>query len=366
MNGVRVEWNVWSGAAAVLIAAALVALVSVLSGPYSSTDSKIVYTLGAAVLGTSTLVAGRALLKRGSVFLGWTAVLVAVPAFVLLTYAIWEDAVNSSNAETPFWLGALTLITALLAATARLQARAPRVVWLAVAAGIFAGLAAALSFDAAVTHAQFWRVGTTITILWGVATLLYFLVPVLERAITRSNRWLLLAAILLGGALAGLVALSSGEFSPQGYSIFFTLIAAVLALSAMLGGVVTIERRARVLGFSAVALSPIALAMVAHGIWKDSEDRFDLISTGVIVLIGLLVALAARLFTNTRMPLVLAGLSAVVAAAAVLVSIAAIWGDERYYFDQTTTALWIVAVLCCLLVPVFERYLEAAPREAGA
>jgi hypothetical protein len=366
VSDIRLERNVWSGAAVVLVAAALIALVTVLSGPYSSTDSNIVYTLAAALLGAATLVSGRALISRGGVLLGWTAIVVAPPAFVLLTYAIWQDAVNRSTAETQFWLGVLTLIVALLTVTGRLLANAPLVVWLARAAGVFAALAAALSFDAAVTHAQFWKVGTVITMLWGVATLVYFLVPVLERALARSNRWLLVAAVLLGGALAGLVALLRGEFSPQGYSIFFTLIAAVLALSAMLGGVVTIERGGRVLGLSAVALSPIALVMIAHGIWKDSGDRFDLVWTGAIVLTGLLVALAARLFTSTRMPLALAGLSAVVAAAAVLVSIAAIWGDERSYFDQTTTALWIVAVLCCLLVPLLERYLVATAREHGA
>jgi len=366
VSDIRVARNVWSGAAAALVVAALVALVAVLSGPYSSTDSKIFYTLGAALLGAAGFVAALALVARGGSLVGLAAAIASPIGFALLTYALWQDAVSSSDGEGAFWAGTVTLVTTLIAVTARLLARAQMVRWIAAASGVLAVLAALVSMDAALSNAQFWRVGAAITSLWIVATALYFLVPLFERAITGSDLWLVPAAILIGAAAVGIVAVLRGEFAPQGYSIFFTLIAAVLAAATLLGGIVSLERGAIALGWTAVAVSPLGFAMIADGIWRDSEDRYRVLSTGFVLLLAGLVALAARLFAHSPVLVRLAGVAGLLAATATAVSVEGIWRDDRFLLiEKTTTALWIVATLCCLLVPVLERYLEERALEAG-
>jgi hypothetical protein len=165
------------------------------------------------------------------------------------------------------------------------------------------------------------------------------------------------AVAVVGAGTAGVVAVVSGDFGPDGYSIVFTLLAAVLTMSALLGGIVARERGGRVLGWTAIAVSPLAFAMLVEGIWHDSDDRFRLIATGVVLALALLVALSARLFARSGPPVALAGAAGILGATTAAISIDAIWRDDRYFLlAQTTTALWILAILCCLLVPLLERY----------
>jgi hypothetical protein len=66
---------------------------------------------------------------------------------------------------------------------------------------------------------------------------------------------------------------------------------------------------------------------------------------------------SARLFAVSRPLVGLAGVAGVLAATTTFISIDGIWREERCFLvAQTTSALWIVAVLCCLLVPLLERY----------
>jgi hypothetical protein len=69
------------------------------------------------------------------------------------------------------------------------------------------------------------------------------------------------------------------------------------------------------------------------------------------------VAIPAFLFMRSRMLVALAAMAGVFAATAAAVSIDAIWREERYLLlAMATTALWILAIACCLLVPLVERY----------
>jgi hypothetical protein len=360
--------NVWSGAATVLVVAALTSLVAVLTGPYSSTDSKIFYSLGATLLAGSTFFAALALMERRWV-LGYAALLATPFGWLILTYALWQEATSTSNADSEFWTGIIVLVTALLVVTSHLLADSRIARFMATGASALALVAAVVSLAAAWTDEQFWRVGTPITSLWIAATVLYFLVPVVDRAVTRSGLWLGGAVALLGVALAGVVAVVSGEFAPQGYSLFLTLIAAVVTTSPVLAGVVALERGSRFIGWTAVVVGPLAFTLLSEGIWHDTEDRFRYVATGIVLGLALLVAVPARLFAATPVGRGLAGGAGVLAAATAVLSIEGIWRDDRYFLiARATTALWILAVLCCLLVPLVERYLAAdqPPREAVA
>jgi len=113
VSRVRLSRIFWIGAAAILVAAALVALVAVLRGDFSDTDGRILGTLAAALLAGSTLVAGLALAERGARALGWAAVVVSAPAFAAIAYSIWDFAFEGESETWRWgWAGILALLAA--------------------------------------------------------------------------------------------------------------------------------------------------------------------------------------------------------------------------------------------------------------
>jgi MFS family permease len=182
VTGRRLARIFWIGAAATLFAAALVALVAVLRGDFSDNDARILGTLASVLFAGSTAVAGLALVERGGRILGWVAVVAAVPALGALLYAIWEIVFDGdSEAWRWGWLGALTLVAALIAVTSRLLARSPALQRLAYAAGALAGAAAASTVGAIWSEDPDEAYGRAIAVLWILTTLCYLLVPVLQR-----------------------------------------------------------------------------------------------------------------------------------------------------------------------------------------
>jgi len=170
------------GAAAIVVAAALVALAAVVKGDFSDTDGRILGTLAAALLAGSTLAAGLALVERGGTLLGWCAVAVSGPAFALLAYSIWDFVFDGGGDSWRWgWAGALTLLATLVAVTAQLLARAPTIVRLARLAGGLAALASAVSIAAIWRESPGDTIGKAIAVLWILAGLAYLLVPVLQR-----------------------------------------------------------------------------------------------------------------------------------------------------------------------------------------
>jgi hypothetical protein len=182
VTGVRLDRIFWIGAAAILIAAALVGLTAVLRGDFSETDARILGTLAATLLGGATLISGLALVERGGRTLGWTAVAVAIPGFALLVYAIWDFVFDGDGDAWRWgWSGALALLAALVAATAQLLARSERVVLLAWLAASLATAAAIASIAAVWSESPGDTIGKLIAALWILTALAYFLVPVLQR-----------------------------------------------------------------------------------------------------------------------------------------------------------------------------------------
>jgi hypothetical protein len=183
---IRLSRIFWIGAAAILVAAALVALVAVVRGDFSDTEGRILGTLAAALFAGTTLIAGLALVDRGGRGLGWTAVAVSIPAFGSLVYAIWSFVFDGGgdDAWRWGWTGALVLLATLVAVTAQLLARTPPVVRLAWAAGGLAAAAAAMSAFAIWKDDPGDTVGKALAALWILTGLAYLLVPVLQRFTT--------------------------------------------------------------------------------------------------------------------------------------------------------------------------------------
>ena len=179
---IRLARIFWIGAAAILVAAALVALVAVLRGDFSDTDGRILGTLAAVLFAGSTAVAGLALVERGGRALGWSAVAIAIPAFASLVYAIWEFVFDGGDDAWRWgWLGAFVLVAALIAVTSQLLARVPRIRELAYLAGALAATASAGTVAAIWTEDPDESFGRAIAVLWILTALAYLLVPVLQR-----------------------------------------------------------------------------------------------------------------------------------------------------------------------------------------
>jgi hypothetical protein len=203
------------GAAAILVAAALVALVAVLRGDFSETDGRILGTLAAALLAGSTLVAGLALVERDGRILGWSAVAVSVPAFAALVYAIWDFVFEGDDDSWRWgWLGALALVAALIAVTARLLAGASQSTRLARVAGMLAAIAATVSVVAIWSDDPGDTIGRVIAVTWILTGLSFLLVPVLQRlGATREARDEVRVLSTLDGV--ELVATRSGGVDPR-------------------------------------------------------------------------------------------------------------------------------------------------------
>ena len=173
----------WLGAAAILVAAALVALGAILRGDFSETDGQILGTLAAVLYTGGALFAGLSVVDRGHRIVGWSLAAAAPVCFMLLLPAIWSvfDESGDDNVWRWAWSAALALLAGTMLATALLLARADTARLLARATGAAAGIAATLSIAAIWAEADGDGWTQLIAALWIIAVLAYVLVPVVDR-----------------------------------------------------------------------------------------------------------------------------------------------------------------------------------------
>jgi hypothetical protein len=175
----------WIGAAAILVAAALVALVAILRGDFSDTDGRILVTLGALLYTGGAALAGLALAERGPARL--LGVVVASTAPVCLAFVAWGiwsfvfDGEGNETASKLAWSSVLLLLAGLIAATAVLLARRRTLQLLAAGTGALAALSATISVAGIWTEPDSDAFIKTLAVLWILTLLAYFLVPVLQR-----------------------------------------------------------------------------------------------------------------------------------------------------------------------------------------
>jgi hypothetical protein len=177
----------WIAAAAILVAAALVALGSVLRGDFSDTDGRVLVTLAAVLYAGGAALAGLALAERGPArALGRTVAVSAPVALGLILGAVWSFAFDGGGNETAdklAWSSVLALLAGLIATTALLLARRREFVLLAAAAAGLAALAAVLSIAGVWSADSSDLLVKALAAFWILAALCYFLVPVLQRFI---------------------------------------------------------------------------------------------------------------------------------------------------------------------------------------
>ena len=172
----------WIGAAALLGAAALVAIVAVLRGELTQTDEKILATLGAALVGGGTALAGLALVERRALAaLGWAAIGAGTGGFAVFTYEVWRDFPDEE------WVGTTLVVVGvlLLLATARLLLR-PHLAWLFASLAVVGTLAGAGTIRAIWVDEPGAAWGRVLAALWILTGLAWSLVPVLGRSLGRG------------------------------------------------------------------------------------------------------------------------------------------------------------------------------------
>ena len=173
------------GAAAIVVAAALVALAAVFKGEFSDTDGDILVTLAALLYTGGAALSGLALVDRGPArVLGWLVVVAAPICLALDVWAIWSFAFDGGGNETAgklAWSSDLLLLAGLIATTGLLLARRPAFIGLAAVAGALSALAATVSVIGIWTEPDGESIIKALAVLWILAGLAYFLVPILQR-----------------------------------------------------------------------------------------------------------------------------------------------------------------------------------------
>ena len=174
----------WLGAAAILVAAALVSLVAILGGGFSQTDGRILATLAAVLSCGGAALAAFALAERGPArALGWVVAGLAGVTFGLFAASIWEAWAYEGSPPWRLALSSALLLGAgLVATTGLLLTRRPALQRLAAVAGGLTTLAVSL------TLIPIWRdddpgnaLAKAIGATWILAALAYLLGPILQR-----------------------------------------------------------------------------------------------------------------------------------------------------------------------------------------
>lgn len=181
---IRLSRVFWIGAAAILVAAALVALTAVLRGDFSETDGRILATLAALLYTGGAALAGLALVDRGRArLLGWLVVAASPACLGFVLWGVWSFAFEGGDRDPAraAWSAVLALLAGLVATTGLLLARACALVALAYGAGATAALAATLSIVGIWTEPESDTFAELVAASWILAGLAYLLVPVLQR-----------------------------------------------------------------------------------------------------------------------------------------------------------------------------------------
>jgi hypothetical protein len=170
----------WLGAAAILVAAALIAIAALVRGELTETDGRILATLGAIVVTGAVAVAGLAVADRGRQAVGTAAAALAVPQLGMLVVRIWSEPVGDTTERLT--TSTLVLLAAEAAVLTQLLLHSvARLAWLVTLTGGLVTLAAALTIGAVWTEPESETYGRLVIGLWILALLGWLLLPVLQR-----------------------------------------------------------------------------------------------------------------------------------------------------------------------------------------
>ena len=177
MTGSRYARIFWIGAAGALVLAALIGISSLLRSDFSETDWQILLTLLALTVSAGTAVAGLNVTERGHGVAGWTAVAVALVAFVFIAGATWNEFDDETLAKLA-GTAAFGLVATLLGIT-QLVLHRGRHAWVIAITWAALALAFLLSTSALWNESgETWKVAAS---FWIVGMVGWLNLPVLQR-----------------------------------------------------------------------------------------------------------------------------------------------------------------------------------------
>jgi len=181
--------------------------------------------------------------------------------------------------------------------------------------------------------------------------------------------WIGAATILVVAALVALAAVTTGTFDTTDAKIL-----GVLGTLLLAGGVATVgaslreARRSPLLGSVLVVGAPLLGLVAVAAIWNEFDADVLTQAAGASYLLlatGLLVGTARVLVGDRPSLLPLFGVNCGLAAIGASLSVAAIFaGHANSAYGKLLAAVWILAVLAYVLIPVGRR-LSAAPDTPG-
>jgi len=181
--------------------------------------------------------------------------------------------------------------------------------------------------------------------------------------------WLGAAAILVVAALVAVAAVVRGDFSDTDGRILGTLAAVLYTGGAAFAGLANFERGRRAVGLFLAAAAPVSFVLLLPAIWSVFDESGDDTvwrwagSAAIVTLAGLMLG-TALLLARTPAAELLAHATGALAGIASTLSIAGIWAEPNADgWVQLIAALWILAVLGYVLVPVVGRFGRAAAAE---
>ena len=187
----------------------------------------------------------------------------------------------------------------------------------------------------------------------------------------RQILWIGAGAALVVAALVALSALLLGHFSDTDARTLITLAALLVAGGAALAGLALVDRgTAPSLGWLVAGGAPVGFAFMLWAIWGfvdegDNEPQAKLAWSAVLALLAALIATTGLLLAVRPALVRLAAAAGCLAAGAASLSIAGIWsGSTSDLLVKSLAALWILAGLSYLLVPVAQRFSATGTEEA--
>jgi len=177
VTGSRYARFFWIGAAGALALAALIGISSLLRSDFSETDWQILLTLLALIVSAGTAVAGLNVAERDHGVAGWTAVAVALVAFVFIAGATWNEFDDETLAKLA-GTAAFGLVATLLGVT-QLVLHRGRHAWVIAVTWVALALAFLLSTSALWNESgDGWQVAAS---FWIIGTVGWLNLPVLQR-----------------------------------------------------------------------------------------------------------------------------------------------------------------------------------------
>jgi hypothetical protein len=174
--------------------------------------------------------------------------------------------------------------------------------------------------------------------------------------------WIGAAATLVVAALVAISALLRADFTETDGQVLLTLAALLLSSGTAVAGLTLVERGRMGVGATAVVVAGVSFLSISASIWEGFDDEFLAKIAGTSAL-----ALIAMLLVATQLLRYRGDLAAVVLPTCVALFLAAITTSIGLWQEHSSDgtwkvagSLWIVGGVGWLLLPVLQRFSDAA------